>query len=146
MKLPSTGQPVAFPYHIHSEVLTHLPLSLVSKQILKQDCMISQTDSFDRKAPTGVRSRVLKTLRRNIQMFTLGSIKHDEKGAQKGSARSTEATDSSMGRIFTWTQKLLGITMTDHTFHPHNISITTKTQKGRCWMEKGLIFCWKSIR
>lgn len=37
------------------------PLSRISKQILKQDCMISQTDSLVRWAPTGVSRRVLKT-------------------------------------------------------------------------------------
>jgi hypothetical protein len=39
----------------------HLPLNRSSKQILKQDCMISQTDSFVRWAPTGVNSSVRKT-------------------------------------------------------------------------------------
>jgi len=39
----------------------HLPLSRISKQIRKQDCMISQTDSFDKTEPVGVSKSVLKT-------------------------------------------------------------------------------------
>jgi len=39
----------------------HLPLNLISKHIRKQDCMISQTDSLVRWAPTGVSSKLLKT-------------------------------------------------------------------------------------
>ena len=38
-----------------------LPLSRVSKQILKHDCIISHTDSFVMWAPTGVRSKVRRT-------------------------------------------------------------------------------------
>lgn len=38
-----------------------IPLSLASKQILKQDCMISQTLSFVISLPIGVSSSVLRT-------------------------------------------------------------------------------------
>ena len=39
----------------------YLPLSLISKQILKHDCMISQTDSFVMCTPTGLSSSVRNT-------------------------------------------------------------------------------------
>lgn len=42
-------------------VFKHLPLSLISKQIRKQDCIISHTDSLVRWAPTGVSNRVRST-------------------------------------------------------------------------------------
>lgn len=42
-------------------VFKHLPLSLISKQIRKQDCIISHTDSFVKWVPTGVSNRVRRT-------------------------------------------------------------------------------------
>lgn len=42
-------------------IFKHLPLSLISKQIRKQDCIISHTDSLVRWAPAGVSNRVRST-------------------------------------------------------------------------------------
>ena len=42
-------------------IFKHLPLSLISKQIRKQDCIISHTDSLVRWEPTGVSNRVRST-------------------------------------------------------------------------------------
>lgn len=39
------------------------PLSLVSKQMRKHDCIISQTDSFVKSTPRGVNKSSLKTCR-----------------------------------------------------------------------------------
>lgn len=45
----------------------HLPLSRISKQIRKHDCMISQTDSFDKTEPVGVSKSVLSTFIQQLQ-------------------------------------------------------------------------------
>lgn len=46
---------------VKGPIFKHLPLSLISKQIRKQDCIISHTDSLVKWAPTGVNKRVRKT-------------------------------------------------------------------------------------
>ena len=55
-----------------SAVLLKSSLNLISKHILKQDCMISQTDSFVMWTPTGLRSNVLNTC--NIFIKTTSSL------------------------------------------------------------------------
>ena len=49
------------PGMVKGPIFKHLPLSLISKQIRKQDCIISHTDSLVRWAPTGVSKRVRST-------------------------------------------------------------------------------------
>lgn len=46
---------------VKGPIFKYLPLSLISKQIRKQDCIISHTDSLVRWAPTGVSKRVRST-------------------------------------------------------------------------------------
>ena len=54
-----------------NEAKQDLPLNLISKQIRKQDCIISQTASLVMWTPTGLNSNVLKTLKNLKKKFAI---------------------------------------------------------------------------
>lgn len=65
-------------------VFKHLPLSLISKQIRKQDCIISHTDSLVRWAPTGVSNRVRSTYQEEKGDTMINKAGWVKKGVHEG--------------------------------------------------------------
>lgn len=69
---------------VKGPIFKHLPLSLISKQIRKQDCIISQTDSLVRWAPTGVSNRVRSTYQEERGDTVINKAGWVKKGVQEG--------------------------------------------------------------
>lgn len=70
---------------VNGPIFKHLPLSLISKQIRKQDCIISHTDSLVRWAPTGVSKRVRSTCQEERGDTMINKADTVKKGVPEGS-------------------------------------------------------------
>lgn len=79
---------------VKGPIFKHLPLSLISKQIRKQDCIISHTDSLVKWAPTGVSKRVRKTYQEERGDTVINNAGNMKKSVPEG--KETTSCSSSL--------------------------------------------------